>query len=60
MDIQAAVAAASEDDLRNVVLRLLTAFSRPAFGSLPKREADILMFEAMCDLAASLPSIMQR
>lgn len=50
MDIQAAVAAASEDDLRTVVSRLLTAFSRPAFGSLPKREADILMFEAMRDL----------
>lgn len=51
MDISAAVAAASEADLRDVVSRLLTAFSRPAFGSLPKREADILMFEAMRDLA---------
>lgn len=50
MDIHAAIAAATEDDLRNVVSRLLTAFSRPAFGSLPKREADILMFEAMRDL----------
>lgn len=50
MDIQAKVAAASEADLRNVVSRLLTAFSRPAFGSLPKREADILIFEAMRDL----------
>lgn len=52
MDIQAAVTAASEDDLRTVVSRLLNAFSRPAFGSLPKREADILMFEAMRDLGA--------
>jgi hypothetical protein len=50
MDIQGAVAVASEADLRSVVSRLLTAFSRPAFGSLPKREADILMFEAMRDL----------
>jgi hypothetical protein len=50
MDIQTIVAAASEADLRTVVSRLLTAFSRPAFGSLPKREADILIFEAMRDL----------
>lgn len=50
MDISAALKKASESDLRRELERFLTDFTTPAFGALPKREAELRVFELMRSL----------
>ena len=47
MDIRTFIEANSADDSREALIGILTRYTQPAFGALPKRETDILIFEVM-------------
>ena len=50
MDIRTFIEANSADDSREALIGILTWYTQPAFGALPKRETDILIFEVMLTL----------
>ncbi|SFK25085.1 hypothetical protein [Celeribacter neptunius] len=47
MDIRGFLEANNADDSREALIDILTRYTQPAFGALPKRETDILIFEVM-------------
>jgi len=47
MDITTAVAALTETGAKAALKRILAAMTTPAFGALPKREIDLVMFDEM-------------
>lgn len=47
MDIETTVAALDETGAKAALTRLLTGMTAPAFGALPKREIDLLVFDEM-------------
>ena len=50
MDIKGFLEEKDEKACRQALILILTRYTQPAFGALPKRETDILMFEAMRSL----------
>jgi hypothetical protein len=50
LDIRGFFEANDADDYREALIEILTRYTQPAFGALPKRETDILMFEVMRSL----------
>lgn len=50
MDIGQALENVSEDQLKSEIESFLSDFMAPAFGSLPKREIELRVFELMCSL----------
>lgn len=50
MDIGHALENVSEDKLKSEIESFLSDFMAPAFGSLPKREIELRVFELMCSL----------
>lgn len=46
----------SDADLKRVFLELVDAYCNPSFGTMPKREFDILLFSKLCDLGV-FPSL---
>ncbi|MCZ2126971.1 MAG: hypothetical protein LC099_04260 [Anaerolineales bacterium] len=47
MDIQSHLKSASEKDVRAALNLILEAYLSPAFGALPKREVDLLIYNAL-------------
>lgn len=47
LDIQGILAATEAAKLRSALSEILTRYNQPAFGTLPKKETDILVFEVM-------------
>ncbi len=56
MDIDKTVDTMDAARCRRVLKELLTAYCRPAFGALPKREIDILVFDLLFDAGLIEPS----
>ncbi|MGF1455034.1 MAG: hypothetical protein ACFB6R_06610 [Alphaproteobacteria bacterium] len=56
MDIEASVDKMTVAQCRTVLKALLSAYCRPAFGALPKREIDILLFDLLFDTGLVAPS----
>lgn len=52
MDINQVVDDADELALRNAIKRFLGEFTRPAFGSLPKREIELIVFQVLNEIGA--------
>lgn len=50
MDIENALKKQNEASVRDALGRLLSAYCQPAFGALPKREVDLLLFRMLRDL----------
>lgn len=59
MPLPTPIASASDADVRRILHNLLSAYMSPAFGSLPKREIDLIFLAALEDLGviAEDPSI---
>lgn len=55
MDIPKSIAALSGDEAKDALSRILTAFTSPAFGTLPKREIDLMVFTEMTRLGIVSP-----
>lgn len=55
VDVSAAVDALTPEQARDALKRLLSAAVTPAFGALSKREIDIALFGALCDVGAVAP-----
>ncbi|WP_420380869.1 hypothetical protein [Marivita sp.] len=51
MDIRGFIEANNADESREALIDILTRYTQPAFGALPKRETDILIFEVMRTLS---------
>lgn len=56
MDITTAVAALGDTRAKTALKRLLTTMVTPAFGALPKREIDLLVFDTLIDVGAISPT----
>ncbi len=50
MDVKNFVEACDPQDVQSALIQILSRYTQPAFGALPKREADILIFEVMRSL----------
>lgn len=55
VDVSTAVDALTPEQARDALKRLLSATVTPAFGALSKREIDIALFGALCDVGAVAP-----
>jgi len=47
MNIRISIEGKSIEELQSALVTMLERYTQPAFGSMPKRETDILMFEVM-------------
>lgn len=52
MDIEKIIDDADESALRSAIKRFLGEFTRPAFGSLPKREIELIVFQLLREIGA--------
>ena len=50
MDIVKRLENCTEEDCRNALAKMLSRYLNPAFGALPKREIDLLLYEILDDL----------
>jgi hypothetical protein len=50
MRINESINKKSKEELSTIITEILTAYTTPAFGSLPKREIDLVLFDAVIKL----------
>ena len=50
MTLENILSSKTKEEIHSVLLQLLTAYTQPAFGALPKREIDLIFFDAILKL----------